>query len=74
MSKYIRYTAPFESRVQSRQRWRRVYMEVRVSKWLLLSIACAVLLAAIALGGRSGLADALKLELDEQKSQGVIFN
>ncbi len=51
MSKYIRYAAPFESRVQSRERWRRVYMEVRVSKWSLLSIGCAVLLAAIALWG-----------------------
>jgi hypothetical protein len=51
MSEYSRYAAPFESRMQSRERWRRVYMEVRVSKWLLLSIACAVLLAAIALWG-----------------------
>jgi hypothetical protein len=51
MPKYAGYSAPFESRVQSRERWRRVYMKVRVSKWLLLSIACAVLLSAIALCG-----------------------
>jgi hypothetical protein len=51
MPKYAGYSAPFESRVQSRERWRRVYMKVRVSKWLLLSIACAVLLTAIAVWG-----------------------
>lgn len=51
MPKYAGYSAPFESRVQSRERWRRVYMKVHVSKWLLLSIACAVLLSAIAVWG-----------------------
>ena len=51
MPKYAGYSAPFESRVQSRERWRRVYMKVHVSKWLLLIIACAVLLTAIAVWG-----------------------
>jgi hypothetical protein len=51
MLKYAGYSAPFESRVQSRERWRKVYMKFRVTKALLLSIACALLLAAIALWG-----------------------
>lgn len=51
MSKYIRYSTPFESRMQSRERWRRVYMKTYVTKWLPLSIVCAVLLTANALWG-----------------------
>jgi hypothetical protein len=49
MPKYAGYSAPFESRVQSRDRWRRVYMRVHVSRWLLLVKVYAVLLTAIAL-------------------------
>lgn len=48
MPKYVRYSAPYESRVQSRKRWREVYTKVHVSKWLLMSIGCAVLLTVMA--------------------------
>ena len=51
MRKLAGYSAPYESRAQSRERWRRVYMKVRVSKWLLLCIACALLLRAFASWG-----------------------
>jgi hypothetical protein len=49
MSNYIRYdAAPYESREQSRERWRKVYTKTRVGKWLLTSIGCAVLLTVMA--------------------------
>lgn len=48
MSKYARYPAPFESRVQSRERWRKVYTKAHVSKWLMMSIGCVVLLTVLA--------------------------
>jgi hypothetical protein len=51
MPKYIGYSAPVESRGQSRERWRKVYMKTYVTKWLLLSIACVIMLTVIALWG-----------------------
>jgi len=51
MPKYLRHFAQLESRVESRERWRKVYMKTHVTKWLLLSNACAVLLTLIALWG-----------------------
>lgn len=48
MPKYIRYSDPVESRVQSRERWRKVYMRTYATKWLLLGIACAILLTLLA--------------------------
>jgi hypothetical protein len=51
MLKYMRYSTPFESRVKSRERWRKVYMKTYGTKWLLLSIACLILLTVIALWG-----------------------
>jgi hypothetical protein len=48
MPKHVGYSAPYESRVQSRERWRKVHMKVRITRWRLLAITCATLLAAIA--------------------------
>jgi hypothetical protein len=49
MPNYLRHIGQLESRERSRERWREVFTKTHVTKWLLLSIACAVLLTAIAL-------------------------
>ncbi len=49
MPKHMLYSAPFESRLETRERWRRVHMRPRVTKWLLMCIALAAAVTAFAL-------------------------
>jgi hypothetical protein len=51
MSKYVRYSEPYESRAQARVRWRDVHMKIYVTKWLLFAVACLILLTAFAAWG-----------------------